>query len=128
MSPLTKAEARKLLVGRKVTISVGEPWDFTSSAGDNALDGRIVGVSDYADDPRDQWVELEVTPFVAEGGRTINRLVARRRYQDKIGIVEQIAAGKRADANLSYSRQVPEVERDPKSSPFLIGSVRLAEG
>ena len=43
------------------------------------------------------------------------------------GIVEMLAAGELVSANLSYSHAVPEDERIPDLSPFLIGSVRLAQ-
>ena len=42
--PLSEESAHMQLVGRRVGISVGEPWDFEGPGGTNRLEGRIVGV------------------------------------------------------------------------------------
>lgn len=125
MIQLTEEQVGRLLTGRAVTISVGEPWDFESPDGENTLRGRIVEVFPVGKDS--QGVEMEVTPFVVERGREVDRLVARARYEDTTGILEHLAAGEDAEANLDYSAQIPEEDRDPDSSPFLIGGVRLTE-
>lgn len=126
MSPLTEA-ARELLVGKKVAISIGEPWDFVSEVGPGALEGRIVALSQPGADKDDQWVELEVTPFASEEGPEVRCVVVHARYYDEMGIAEQLAAGEKAPANLNYSQEIPDEERDSDVSPFLIGSVRLSE-
>jgi hypothetical protein len=41
--------------------------------------------------------------------------------------VEHLARGWDAEANLSYSEQIPEGERDPRGTPKLIGGFRLQE-
>lgn len=104
--------ARKSLVGKKVAVSVGEPWNFVSEAGPGTLEGRIVALSEPGTDKDDQWIELRVTPFLSEEGRKVNRVVAHARYYDESGIVEQLAAGERAPANLEYSQEVSERMRD----------------
>ncbi len=125
MIQLTEEQVGRLLAGRAVTISVGEPWNFESPDGENTLRGRILGA--FTDEADSQSLEIEVTPFLAEGGREIDRLVARVRYEDSKGIIEHLAAGEDAEVNLDYWAQIPEEERDPHSSPFLIGGVRLTE-
>jgi hypothetical protein len=122
---LSEEQVGELLAGRRVEISVGEPWDFESPDGENALRGTIVAVRRGGGDPGEQEVVLAVTPFVAEKGRKIDRLRARARYEDEVGIVEHLAKGEDADVNLDYSDQVPEGERDPTSLPFLIGGFHL---
>jgi hypothetical protein len=72
-------------------------------------------------------VLLAVTPFTARTGRTVDRLVARTRYEDGVGIVEHPARGRDAEANLSNSEQVPEGERDPRGTPKLVGRFRPQE-
>lgn len=116
----------RLLVGKEVEISVGEPWDFESPNGQGLLRGRVAQVIEGGDHRREQAIEIEVTPFTAERGHKIARLRATRRYADTTGIIEQVASGERAPANLSYSDQVPEGEGEPGTTPKLIGSVRLA--
>jgi hypothetical protein len=126
--PITLSEERvvRLLIGRHVEISVGEPWDFESPDGQNALRGRITGVA-ATEAVEDQGVALEVTPFPAKGGTTVDRLVARARYEDEKGIIERLASGEDAEVNLDYGEQAPEGTLPEGSSPFLIGSVRLAD-
>lgn len=113
-------------MGRSVSISVGEPWDFEGPDGPNALKGEILELRENPEAPHNQEVLLSVTPFSVRTGHTVDRLVARARYEDEVGIVEHLARGQDAEANLSYSEQVPEGERNPKSTPKLIGGVRLA--
>jgi len=108
-----------------VSISVGEPWDFESPDGQNLLGGQIVAVRENPEVPHGQEVLLAVTPFTACTGHTVDRLVARARYEDEVGIVEHLARGRDAEANLSYSEQIPEGERDSRGAPKLIGGFRL---
>jgi hypothetical protein len=70
-------------------------------------------------------VRLAVTPFAARTGHTIDRLMARARYEDEVGIVEHLARGEDAEVNLSYLDGVPE--EDQGGSPKLIGGFRLEE-
>lgn len=128
MITLSEEQVRRLLTGRHVEISVGEPWDFEGPDGPNTLRGRIVEVlPGAAGEPRSQRLRIEVTPFEAGGGRLVRWLTASRRYADPSGIIEQVAAGEDADANLSYADQVGEEELPSGESPFLIGGVRLAD-
>lgn len=133
-SPLiTLSEERvgRLLVGQRVRISVGEPWDFESADGPGALGGWIVRVVHAADETgsaeRPGAIELEVTPFESKEGVRITKLTASQRYLDKTTMVEQVAAGEAAPANLDYSDQVPEERRKADALPKLIGSLRLVE-
>jgi hypothetical protein len=124
---LSEEQVGRLLTGRRVEISVGEPWDFEGPDGPNALRGRIVDVlPGEAGEPRSQALKIEVTPFEASGGRLVRWLTASRRYADPSGIIEQIAAGEDADTNLSYADQV-EGDLPPGESPFLVGGMRLAD-
>lgn len=128
MITLSEEQVGRLLTGRHVEISVGEPWDFEGPDGPNALRGRIVGViSGDAGEPRSQRLRIEVTPFEAGGGRRVKWLTASRRYAEPSGIIERVAAGEDADANFSYADQVAEEELPSGESPFLIGGVRLAD-
>lgn len=134
MITLSEAQIGRLLVGRRVSISVGEPWDFTSDDGDNVLRGEITEVgygqergSKDSGKPGKQEVLLTVTPFTARSGHRVDHLTARARYSEEAGIVERLARGEEAQVNLSYSDQVPEEERDPRGTPKLIGAFELAE-
>jgi hypothetical protein len=124
---LSEEQVGRLLTGRHVEISVGEPWDFEGPDGPNTLRARIVEVlPGDAGEPRSQRLKIEVTPFEA-GGRLVKWLNASRRYADASGIIERVAAGDDADANFSYADQVAREELPSGESPFLIGGVRLAD-
>ena len=94
------------LTGRKVVVSIGEPWDFASEDGDNVLFGKIVSASEPGTAVRDQRVELAVTPFTAPENSQVDRLVAVGRYRDETGIVEHLLAGSAIEVNLHYDEQV----------------------
>jgi hypothetical protein len=126
---LSEEQVGRLLTGRHVEISVGEPWDFEGPDGPNTLRGRIVEVlPGVAGEPRSQRLKIEVTPFKTGGGsRLVRWLTASRRYADASGIIERVATGDDADANFSYADQVAREELPSGESPFLIGGVRLAD-
>ena len=66
---LSEEKVGRLLVGRQVTVSVGEPWDFESPDGQGVLNGRIVGIAmGKESDLRSQSLRIQVTPFAAAGG------------------------------------------------------------
>ena len=69
---------------------------------------------------------IEVTDFEAEDGSMVSRLVAHQRYHDNSGIIEQVASGEVAPANLNYSAEVDARKLPEGVSPFLIGSVELS--
>lgn len=129
MITLSEEQIGRLLVGRRVSISVGEPWDFASEDGDNILNGEIVGVEASMEpgESEKQKVRLAVTPFTARTGHRIEHLTAHARYVEDVGIIERLARGEDAEVNLSYVDQVPEDERDPRGSPKLVGGFRLSD-
>ena len=113
-------------MGRSVRIGVGEPWGFESPDGAGVLKGRITEVHrGEEDDLGEQHLVIEVTPFEAEDGSTVSRLVAKRRYRDRSGIIEQVTSGEVAPATLDYSAQVDTQRMPEGTSPFLVGRVEL---
>lgn len=126
MITLSEEQVGRLLVGRRVRISVGEPWDFEGPEGPNAIRGHIAEViPGRPDDRHSQQLKVDVTPFTVHGGHTVRWLTASGRYVDPTGIIEQLAAGEDADVNLAYADQVDEAALPPGKSPFLIGGMRL---
>lgn len=125
MISLTEAQVGRLLVGQRVVISVGEPWDFVSPDGDNVLLGTIEGVRPGDGEPGEQEVRIAVTPFAHKGVAGIDRLVAKRRYKESTGIIERLAAGEDADVNLGYSAP-GAYPNELLVNGWLIGGVRLA--
>ena len=114
MNLAEEQRASELLVGRRVKVSVGEPWDFESADGDNVLFGRLKEVRFQAPgaDSGDQEVVLEVTPFARKGDPAISRLVAAARYEEPTGIIEQLLDGENPSVTFGYTARGPEgIER-----------------
>lgn len=126
MQTLTEAQMARLLTGQEVVIGVGEPWNFESSDGPGRLRGKVVEVHGADEGTGRQSIVIEVTPFDSQEGVRVEKLVATRRYEDETSIIDQLAAGERAPANLSYRDQIPDTQRLSGVVPKLIGSVRLA--
>lgn len=126
MQTLTEAQVARLLTGHEVVVGVSEPWGFEGPDGPGRLLGTVVEVRGADEPGRRPSVVIRVTPFRSEEGVLVDRLVAGGRYVEETSIVQQLAAGERAPANLSYAELVPEEERLPGTVPKLIGSVRLA--
>jgi hypothetical protein len=87
------------LVGRLVSASIGEPWDFESDAGQNRLDGRVTAVSAATDSV--QWCLCSVSEFRKDGNvvRTVG-IVDRYAAQD--ALPQRLARGERVGANFVY--------------------------
>ena len=123
---LSEEAVARLLVGMPVEISVGEPWDFEGPDGPNALKGVITAAGeDVPGDPDSQWIVVQVTPFVAKGGRSVDHLKARRRHVLPEGRLAIVASGEHASVNLGYGDQVGEEDLPEGTRPFLIGGLRL---
>lgn len=122
-----KEQVGKLLMGRRVTISVGEPWDFESPDGPNTLCGRLVGVGNEQQNPNEQTLHIEVTPFNSPDEHTIDHLLATKRHTMAGTVVEQVARGEKVVVNFDYSAQIPPEEQDPGKGYLLIGSFWLED-
>ena len=126
MQTLNEEQMARLLIGHEVILSIGEPWNFEGPDGRGRLKGKVVAIRGLEDGAGTQSVDIEVTPFESEEGVVVRRLVAGSRYVDASSIVEQLARGERAPANLSYREQVPDEKLLENVVPKLIGSVRLS--
>ena len=93
--------------------SIGEPWDFSSAAGDNLLTGRISAVSSDADPV--EWLICEVSPFSA-GTARITTVAAVRRYAGEEPI-QQLQRRGEAHVHLLY---------DPSGAPLTASGVSAA--
>lgn len=115
--------------GRKVVISVGEPWNFRSAAGDNILVGEVVGVSD-ADDP--EWILCQVSPFM-DADAAVSSVALVSRYAERIG--QQLSKEGRAVVHILYEPDGSELHPSRlrqalgtnEGLKFLIGSLQLRE-
>lgn len=118
------------LIGREITASVGEPWDFTSEAGDNILRGRVTEISGDSDEA--EWIICEVSPFLEKEAK-ISTVAAVERYSSKAGLIQELCDAKKVGANLLYdpegTRLQPQTVREALISQrglkFLAGSIQL---
>lgn len=122
---LAEQSVLRLLKGRAIEVTVGEPWDFESTAGPNRLEGEILSAKIA---PEGQSVLLKVSPFRTETGQEASVLEASARYQEDIGdLVRRLADGERVPATLDYSAEVSKESMPEGVEAFLIGSVSLAD-
>ena len=104
--------SRRKLIGRSVRVTVGEPWDFSSSSGPGTLVGRIVGISGFA---RSAIIEIEVEGLRI-GQQTLDRLFMKARYE-KVTPGREFLRGIAVTGNFFASRAV--------STPCIIGDIQL---
>lgn len=139
-SPYTRPSLEAIhpkLVGRSVTISVGEPWNFVSEAGRGILKGRVVEISDAHAPAPEQWVLCEVSPFEAGDGKMADVVAGTLRHRSEEPLFEQLLGRGRASVNLAYEPDGNFRSEDGGSDrarlngirhedlAFLIGSVQL---
>lgn len=119
------------LVGRRIVASIGEPWDFTSTAGDNVLVGEITAVSPAAEPV--EWIICEVSPFQA-GDVTVSTVAAVRRYAGEEPVQQLRRRGEAhvhllydpSGAGLTAARVHDALRAGHGDLKHLIGSLRLA--
>ena len=119
------------LVGRGIVASVGEPWDFTSTAGDNLLVGQVAAISPAAEPV--EWIICAVSPFNA-GGATIATVAAVRRYAGEEPIQELQRRGEAhvqllydpAGATLTAAHVHDALRPGHGGLKHLVGSLRLS--
>jgi hypothetical protein len=118
------------IIGREVIATVGEPWNFVSTAGPNVLRGRVC-LASTSDTPR-SWCLCDVSPFDGAIGK-VAIVAAVHRYNGATPIPDALLRGDRVGVNLLYRDDgVPldaiELERALVTKTgllFLAGSIRL---
>ena len=73
------------IIGRKFTASIGEPWDFSSSVGENYLEGKIMGFSKEL--KKRPWFLCEISPF-EDNGHKIKQVIIVNRYSNSQNLLE----------------------------------------
>jgi hypothetical protein len=116
------------LVGSPIRGSVGEPWNFESEAGANAITGIVEGVSPSGDVT--QWLLCQIRPF-AYSGANIEHVVAVLRYRTK-ETFDDLLTGRRIGVNLVFDPggalgSVDNISRllATPGFPFLSGSIEI---
>src|ERR1700690_1308499 len=116
------------LVGLSFEGSVGEPWNFQSSVGENRLLGRVISTS--SGEPGDQWLMCTVSPFRA-GAVTITQVMIVPRYHRKepLSLLNQ---GQKVVVHFLYDGTGNDIVSAQdfladQSRPFLIGSIRFPD-
>ncbi len=117
----------KKLINRKISISIGEPWDFISDAGENILKGSVTLVSD---ENGIEWLKCDVSAFCFEKNR-ITSVVAVNRYANQS--FKSLLKGWKITSNFLYeptgkdldSIKVAEILKKQSGANFLVGSIQL---
>lgn len=118
------------LVGKRIAVSIGEPWDFESSAGENRLEGVVTAVARSGESA--QWCLCAVSAFDCAGAK-VSTVGVVDRYSEATPLSERLIQGESAHVNLPYDPTgndlTPASLRKALSSQqglrFLVGSVRV---
>lgn len=118
------------LVGRSVSASIVEPWDFESDAGQNRLEGRITAVSGDADPT--QWCLCTVSEF-RKDGNPVTTVGIVDRYAAPDTLPQRLERGDKVGANFVYDPSGRDLTPDDLRSAlasksgleFLAGSVQV---
>ncbi len=86
-----------VIVGRRVEISVGEPWDFDSSNGENIL----FGVLEIC---KENYVILKAEDLIIKG-KKYSKICAYSRYKQDRKISERLMNGDSVSANFSVNNR-----------------------
>ena len=121
----------KSLVGKHIEASIGEPWDFSSTAGDNGFTGDIIAASTSSEIK--PWELCEVSPF-KHGKQLINQVVAINRYAGTQDFLELLQLGQfvvsnffyRTDGEILAPDQVTAWLESGTAQSFLVGSFKLS--
>lgn len=133
MSKCNELTERNVLLGRQFEGSIGEPWNFVSSAGSNVLTGTLVDLS-TRQRPHLRLL-LDVVPFTYSGIE-IRQIFASNRYEPTTrDMLSALAAGKSLTMNMGFhkdGRIIPttafesfDFERVNNDVSFLIGELKL---
>ena len=106
------------LVGKEITLSVDEPWDYTSADGTKLIAARVVAF----------YEERRIKRLVAEAKREVvvrgkaqgTRLILEARHRE--GDLSDIALGKRVIVGVAI---VPSGKSDEAAIYAIIGDVYL---
>jgi hypothetical protein len=129
MSKLTRED----LIGKKVALSIGEPWDFESTDGR----GRLLGVIQAISSPevKQSWIYIETTKFNIDKIE-IGQLIGNNRSRGD-DTVQDLLEGKAPSCNFAYKEDgeridvAKEVNDDwfdsGDNKGWLIGGVKLID-
>ena len=111
-------------VGSEFEVSVGEPWDFCSSAGDNRLTGQVVAVKEI--DGR-QGLAASCSRF-KQGSVEVSSVLLVPRYEK-----EEFQASGRVPVNVLFLKDGSAIDLAPEIFPadakfwsWLVGTVVFA--
>lgn len=117
------------LTGCQISGSIGEPWDFSSAAGEGRIEGVILEVSG---DPNQEWLKVSILPFDGKTA-TISEVIGVGRYRRGKNLIMELCSGASAGVNLFYKTnggaiQYADIEKDSTGSgeiSFLVGSLKI---
>jgi len=125
------SDDRTLEAGAEIVATVGEPWDFSSSAGDNRLLGVVRELSEPDEAP--EWVICDVSEF-SSGAARIDRVAIVERTRSDSSLIERLADGESVTGNVLFSAD-RQLDRDllrqclaqGQGLNFLVGTLRTRD-
>jgi hypothetical protein len=117
-------------IEKKITVSVGEPWDFESKSGQNRLTGNIVHV--VFDQESNPLLVCKVSTFLINK-KNIDFVVAVNRYSTTQNLLENLGTGKPIGVNMFYFDEdvkysdIIDAIRKNKHLGFLVGTISIEE-
>jgi hypothetical protein len=121
------------IVGKTFNASIGEPWDFCSSAGDGCLKGKILSVNRSLS-RKDQWlIHCSVSEF-ERNNRIINSIILANRYMGSQDVLQLLSEKQSTHFNMFFltdraitdEEDIAKLMESNESKTFLIGSVKLS--
>lgn len=118
-------------VGTRFTASIGEPWDFVSSIGQNKLEGEILSV--VMSDRGQPCFLCSISPF-NNSGVEIKQVIGVNRYTSSQDLIAVLKSGKDATMNFAFIKSGDEIVQENIVSmlsssgltSFLVGSMKLS--
>lgn len=116
--------------GREILGMIGEPWDFSSLAGEGRVAGFVSEISDAKD--QKEWIKLSIEQFLHEGAE-ISQILCVSRYSQKTGIFKGLLAGDFVGLNMFFNKFGKDLSYEDvrnyhpinQNISFLVGSIKL---
>ncbi len=117
-------------IGLSFSASIGEPWDFSSEAGENKIYGRVIGVHETK--KHEILLLCEISKFKKDG-KTIGQVVAVNRYKMAQDITIETAKNKGLGMNFVFLISGRELSIDDlqdflsssDEKSFIVGTFKL---
>lgn len=110
-------------------VSVGEPWDFTSTSGNNKLTGQVIKSLSFKEKP---YLLCKISPFLYDN-EMIDTVIIYKRYSDNQDLLNPPKEG--IVVNIGFVKGAINLESEnllsnsfiSKFNSFLVGTLYFEE-